>query len=30
MGMPADFRPALGYQVTLRPSAGMPMTVHAR
>jgi cytochrome P450 len=26
----ADFRPALGYQVTLRPSAGMPMTVHAR
>jgi cytochrome P450 len=26
----AGFRPALGYQVTLRPSAGMPMTVHAR
>jgi cytochrome P450 len=26
----AEFRPALGYQVTLRPSAGMPITVHAR
>ena len=26
----ADFRPALSYQVTLRPSAGMPITVHAR
>ena len=26
----ARFRPALGYQVTLRPSAGMPITVTAR
>lgn len=26
----ADFRPALGYQVTLRPAAGMPMTVRTR
>jgi cytochrome P450 len=26
----ADFRPALAYQVTLRPSAGMLMTVRAR
>jgi cytochrome P450 len=26
----ADFRPALGYQVTLRPVGGMPMTVRAR
>jgi cytochrome P450 len=26
----AGFRPALGYQVTLRPSAGMPITVHSR
>ncbi len=26
----AEFRPALGYQVTLRPSAGMPVTVHSR
>jgi cytochrome P450 len=25
-----EFRPALGYQVTLRPSAGMPVTVHSR
>jgi cytochrome P450 len=24
------FQPALSYQVTLRPAAGMPMTVHAR
>ena len=26
----SKFRPALSYQVTLRPSAGMPMIVHAR
>ena len=26
----ADFRPALGYQVTLRPAAGMLMTVRTR
>jgi cytochrome P450 len=26
----AGFRPAVGYQVTLRPSAGMPITIRAR
>jgi cytochrome P450 len=29
-GADPGFRPALSYQVTLRPSAGMPLTVHAR
>jgi hypothetical protein len=27
---PSLYRPSPGYQVTLRPSAGMPMTVQAR